>query len=76
MSNYHVPEDVTLEDRIWKLLFDEIIFKLVIISTYVIIIQYVKARVYNITGEESVLLCNSLYKRILQSISTFHRLLP
>ena len=33
------------------------------------------SRVHNIIGEESVLLCNRLYKRVLQSISTFHRLL-
>ena len=27
----------------------------------------VKSRVHNIIGEKSVLLCNSLYKRVLQS---------
>ena len=45
-------------------------YMLVLISVTVI------SRVHNIIGEESVLLCNSLYKRVLQSISAFHRLLP
>ena len=39
-------------------------------------IGYITPRVHNIIVEESVLLWNSLYKRILQSISAFHRLLP
>ena len=38
--------------------------------------QSVMARVHNIIEEESILLSISLYKRILQSISAFHRLLP
>ena len=33
---------------------------------------FIEVRVYYIKGEESVLLCNSLYKCILQSISVFH----
>ena len=34
------------------------------------------ARVHNIIEEESILLSITLYKRVLQSISAFHRLLP
>ena len=37
---------------------------------------FVSPRVHNIIEEESILLSISLYKRVLQSISVFHRLLP
>ena len=43
---------------------------------YSVTVIIVSPRVHNIIEEESILLSNILYKRVLQSISAFHRLLP